>query len=65
LRVMGSKTGVSEYSKFTENLEFVLSELSENYKKMMLKSNFRNHEKLVPTRKPTRKPTQMFGMQGP
>jgi hypothetical protein len=65
MRVMGSKTGVSEYSKFTENLEFVLSELSKNYKKMTLKSNFRNHEKLVPTWKPTRKPTQMFGMQGP
>jgi len=31
------------------------SELSENYEKMTLNSNFENHEKLVPTRKPTRK----------
>ncbi len=41
------KTGFSEHSEILE--------ISENYEKMMLNSNFGNHEKLVPTWKPTRK----------
>ncbi len=35
--------------------KFGNSELSENYKKMMFNSKFKNREKLVPTQKPTRK----------
>ena len=40
------------------------SELSENYEKMTLKSNFGNCKKLVPTQKPTRMFGLKFGMQG-
>ena len=41
-----------------------ISELSENYEKMTFNSKFENHEKLVPTQKPTRKFGKKFGMQG-
>jgi len=41
--------------KFWKFWKFGNSELSENYKKMMFNSNFRNYEIFVPTRKPTRK----------
>ena len=41
-----------------------ISELSENYEKIPFNSKFENHEKLVPTRKPTRKFGKKFGMQG-
>ncbi len=51
-----SETGFAEYSEILEILEIVFfSEISENYEKMMLNLNFGNREKLVPTRKPTRK----------
>ncbi len=33
-------------------------------RKMMCNSKFENHEKLVPTQKPTRKLGKKFGMQG-
>jgi hypothetical protein len=41
-----------------------ISELSETYEKMTFNSKFENHEKLVPTRKPTQKFSKKFGMQG-
>jgi len=62
--VLGSKTGVSKHSEFTENSEFVLFKTLKNYKKMTLKSNFGNCEKLVLTQKPTQMFGLKFGMQG-
>ncbi len=57
--------------KFGKSLEKVrkfrklgISELSENYEKMMFNSKFENHKKLVPTWKPTRKFGKKLGMQG-
>jgi len=47
------ETGFSECLEILEIVFFY--KISENYKKMMLNSNFGNREKLVPTRKPTRK----------
>jgi len=49
------------FSKFRkiENSEF-----SKHYKKMTLKLNFKNCEKLVPSRIPTQKFQFKFGMQG-
>jgi hypothetical protein len=44
------KTGVSEHFK-RQNLLY--SELSKNYEKMTLKSNFGNRKKLAPTQKST------------
>jgi len=41
--------------KFWKFRKFGNSELSENYEKMTFNSKFENREKLVPTRKPTRK----------
>ncbi len=41
-----------------------ITELSENYEKMTFNSKFENHEKLVPTQKPTRKFGKKFGMLG-
>jgi len=37
--VFGPKTGVSDHSKFTEYLEFVLFRIFQKLQKMMLKSN--------------------------
>jgi hypothetical protein len=62
--VVGSKTGVSEHSEFTENLEFVLFLTFQKLQKMTLKSYFGNREKLVPTRKPTQMFSLKFRMQG-
>jgi len=59
-----SETEVSEHSEITENLEFVLFQTFRKYKKITLKLNFGNREKLVPTRKPTRMFGLKFRMQG-
>jgi hypothetical protein len=50
-----SETGFSECLEISEIWKFGNSELSKNYKKMMLNSKFENREKLVPTQKPTQK----------
>jgi len=66
LRVLGSKfkkqgqkQGFPNIPNLRKIQNLFFSELSENYQKMMLKSNFGNREKLIPTRKPTR----MFGLK--
>ncbi len=59
------KRSESVRKKFGKSLEKVgISELSENYENMTFNSKFENHEKLVPTRKPTQKFGKKFGMQG-
>jgi len=54
--VFEAKTRVSKHSEFTEYYK--------NYKKIMLKLNFGNREKLVKTQIPTRTFEFKFGMQG-
>jgi len=49
-----------KFGKVWKFQKLLFSDLSEIYEKMTLNSKFGNREKLVPTRKPTRK----FGMQG-
>ncbi len=49
------ETGFSKCSEFTEISEIVLFQTFQKLQKMILNSNFENHKKLVPTRKPTRK----------
>jgi len=61
---LGSKTGVSEHSNFTENSEIFLFQTFQKLQKNDVKSNFGIREKLVPTRKPTRMFGLKFGMQG-
>jgi len=50
----GQKQGFPNIPNLRKIWNLFYSKLSKNYKKMMLKLNFGNHEKLVPT----------FGMQG-
>jgi len=64
LRALGSKTGVSEHSKFTEISEILLFRTFQKLQKMTLKLNFGNREKLVLTQKPTWMFGLKFGMQG-
>jgi len=60
----GQKQGFPNIRNLWKIWNLFYSELSENYEKMMLKSNFGNRKKLVPTQKPTQMFGLKFGMQG-
>ncbi len=62
--VFGSKQGFPNIPKFQKVQNLFYSRLSKNYKKMMLKPNFGNCKKLVPTQIPTRTFEFKLGMQG-
>jgi len=47
------KQGLPNIRNLQKILNLFFSEFSKNYEKNMLKSNFGNREKLVPTQKPT------------
>jgi hypothetical protein len=61
---LGQKQGFLNIQNLWKNWKLFFSELSENNKKMTLRSNFGNHEKLVLTQKLTQMFGLKFGMQG-
>ncbi len=64
LGVLGQKQGFPNFPNILNIRNLFYSELSKNYKKMILKSNFGNQEKLIPIRKLTLMFGLKFGMQG-
>jgi hypothetical protein len=60
----GQKQGFPNIPNLRKIQNIFYSKLSENYEKIMLKLNFENRKKLVPTQIPTRTFEFKFGMQG-
>jgi len=64
LKKQGKKEGFLNIPNLRKIWNLFYSELSENLKKMMLKSKSGNRKKLIPTQKLTRMFGLKFGMKG-